>query len=270
MIPFCGRPFLQYTLESLRGLVSRAIIVINYKGEQIKSHFGSRWRELPLHYVRQPTLCGTGDALLVARNLVREPFLVILGDVYASRELLQALMEHESPNVLALTKVNDPENHVGVDFEDGRVTGLWTLNPWVDRGLWKFSPAIFESLVQAERRDSILRALRGVEAMLKAGERVEVLLSDEPWIQLGDHAARQSVLDACHFFLRQQGRVYYGEGKNCQIYGSSLEVTAENCHIVNSVVFGRGKLLNSRVESSVVLCRWNTENVDLKGEIIIL
>ncbi len=93
MIPLFDRPFLDYTLENLADLVDGVVFVGNYKQEQIRNYFGTRYTSLPIKYVVQQNQKGTAEALMTAKDEVDDRFLVIQGDVYASRKLLQGMIE---------------------------------------------------------------------------------------------------------------------------------------------------------------------------------
>jgi len=84
MIPFFGKPFLEYTLGNLVGLVDSVVMVVNYKQEQIRNHFGTRYNSLSIEYVIQQNLKGTAAALMTVKDAIDKGFIVIQGDVYAS------------------------------------------------------------------------------------------------------------------------------------------------------------------------------------------
>ena len=77
LIPVAGKALIEYTLESLPDSISEIIIVVGYLANQIKDHLGDEWHGKPIKYVVQETLQGTGDALLQAKPLVEQNFLVV-------------------------------------------------------------------------------------------------------------------------------------------------------------------------------------------------
>ncbi|UCD03042.1 MAG: glucose-1-phosphate thymidylyltransferase, partial [Candidatus Aenigmatarchaeota archaeon] len=80
MLPVANKPVLQHNLESLEGLVESAVIVIGYRGHEIKRHFGDRFGNIKLSYVEQKEQLGTGHALMQARGEVKGRFIVMMGD----------------------------------------------------------------------------------------------------------------------------------------------------------------------------------------------
>ena len=118
LIPFFGKPFIEYTLDEVHGLVDEIVLVVRHHGDQIRAALGEEHLGVPLRYVWQGELRGSGDALLQAREYMTDPTLVILGDVYVARESVELMMEADSEFVLSAAHVDDPENHLGVQIGD--------------------------------------------------------------------------------------------------------------------------------------------------------
>ncbi len=94
LIPVANKPLLKYTLETLPDSITEIIIIIGYLGEQIKDCLGDNWNGKPIKYIVQENLVGTGDALLQAKNVVEQNFLVVNGDDLYSKDDLTALLNH--------------------------------------------------------------------------------------------------------------------------------------------------------------------------------
>ena len=99
-------------------LVDEIVLVVRHHGDQIRAALGEEHLGVPLRYVWQGELRGSGDALLQAREYMTDPTLVILGDVYVARESVELMMEADSEFVLSAAHVDDPENHLGVQIGD--------------------------------------------------------------------------------------------------------------------------------------------------------
>jgi dTDP-glucose pyrophosphorylase len=81
MIPVCGVPLLQYALDvGLEVPISRIVFVISPKGQPIREHFGSSYRNTPVHYAIQAEPMGLAHAVSMAEPYVKEWLLVINGD----------------------------------------------------------------------------------------------------------------------------------------------------------------------------------------------
>jgi len=83
MVPFHGRPFLDYLLELLAGQgFQRALVLTGYLGDQIAGHFGSSAHGLELSYAHSPVEDDTGARLRKAIDRIDDCFLLLYCDNY--------------------------------------------------------------------------------------------------------------------------------------------------------------------------------------------
>lgn len=90
-----GKNLIEWKLESLPDEVNEVIMIIGYQGDQIREYFGDEWRGRRIHYVVQEVLNGTGGAILAAKHLLQERFLVMMGDDLYDAHDIERLMAHE-------------------------------------------------------------------------------------------------------------------------------------------------------------------------------
>jgi UDP-N-acetylglucosamine diphosphorylase/glucosamine-1-phosphate N-acetyltransferase len=122
LLKAANRAVIEHNLEQLEGLVDEAIIVIGFRGDMISGMLGEKHGSIKLTYVRQEKQDGTGGALLLCKEKLKDRFLVMNGDDFFSREDMEACIRHQYC-VLA-KEVHDP-SHFGVFELDGsRVRGL--------------------------------------------------------------------------------------------------------------------------------------------------
>jgi len=115
MVKVGGKPILEHTLSILPRKIEEVILVVGYKGEQIKNYFGSVWESVKLTYVHQPKPLGTSDALVRTRSLLQSsPFLLLSGDDLYHGDDLEEICERNEPTVLVMRSEN-PERF-GVCF----------------------------------------------------------------------------------------------------------------------------------------------------------
>lgn len=263
LIPFWGKPFLAYIFDSLVGLVDEAVVVVA-ADEYVQRTFGDSWRGLSLRYVVQPDPGGTGDALLHARDILDERFLVLLGDTLAPPETLQAVLERQGDAVLTLIEVDDPHNHSRVGIHNGLVVD----NPWVDNsnlvdaGITLLPRIICDYLEQLPPRGAELRLLQGVEALLEDGLEVRAVKMPGPWLQYGDH---EGVAGVCRVMNQLRP---YAEGID-PASPASVDITHRDCQIINSVVFGPGQLYGCTIRNSLIYCENPVEGRSADGQIAV-
>ena len=80
LLQVAGRPLLQYILDALPDEVDEVIIVVGYLGGMIHDRFGPEYFGKRLLYVEMEDLHGTAAALWCAKDILKERFLVLMGD----------------------------------------------------------------------------------------------------------------------------------------------------------------------------------------------
>lgn len=81
MVAIGDMPILEYTFHILPKVIDEVILVIGYKGEKIREHFGDSFKGRKILYVEQPEAKGSGEALERARPYITgEHFLLMYAD----------------------------------------------------------------------------------------------------------------------------------------------------------------------------------------------
>src|SRR5512133_1369846 len=72
MAPVKNKPFLEYILANLckSNTVSRFVLCVGYKYEQIESYFGNSFNGIPVSYSIEDTPLGTGGAIVKSLPIV--------------------------------------------------------------------------------------------------------------------------------------------------------------------------------------------------------
>lgn len=117
MIPVGGRPILEYTLGIVPKEVDEAILVIGYRGAQIKEYFGDSFKNIKIRYVEQPEPKGTADAMMCAAPHIKgdEFFLLYGDDLYHPDDLRASL----GKGPVVLVKESAHPERFGVCIVDG-------------------------------------------------------------------------------------------------------------------------------------------------------
>jgi len=117
MLPVCGKPILEYTIENLKkNNIREIVIACGELSEKIKEYFGDGSRfSVKISYIDEKNDLGTGGALKSALPLLgQEPFVMIWGDVLADIDLADMIDFHMEDNpimTIALTSVADPREY---------------------------------------------------------------------------------------------------------------------------------------------------------------
>ncbi|HEX6185756.1 MAG TPA: NDP-sugar synthase [Pyrinomonadaceae bacterium] len=128
VVPVCNRPFLLYQLDTLRRAgVTDVTLSLSYQPHKIEQQLGDG-SDFGVHvnYMVEPQPMGTAGAYKFAEDLIREPTVVLNGDIVTDLDLKAAIREHDARGAVAtvvLAPVENPCAYGVVEADrDGRVT----------------------------------------------------------------------------------------------------------------------------------------------------
>lgn len=186
LIPIAQKPLLKYTLETLPDSITEIIIVIGYLGNQIQDYLGDEWNGKPIKYVVQENLVGTGDALLQAKDLVEENFLVVNGDDLYSKKDLTALLNYPY-SILVWQTTTAYEFGLNVT-EDDQLVGFDPKSALVNCGAYHLTKDFFNNpLAQITVRDKTEYSLPHTLVDIAQREQVMVVAATH-WFPVGTPA----------------------------------------------------------------------------------
>lgn len=189
LIPIADKALIEYTLESLPDAITEIIIVIGYLAAQIKDHLGDEWNGKPIKYVVQETLLGTGDALLQAKDLVEQNFLVVNGDDLYDKKDLTKLLEYPL-SILAWESTLPTE--FGLETLPSRqLIGFNSASPIICCGAYHLNKSFFkEPLAEITVRDKTEYSLPHTLVKIAADQEVMVVPATH-WLPVGTPAQHQ-------------------------------------------------------------------------------
>ena len=127
MAPIAGQPFLTYLLRLLElNGVRRAILAVGHRQEAIRRFFGPRYGCIDIRYSPEDEPLGTGGALRLALQQVKDSFAFVLnGDTFLRLDFQQmAAMAQGQPDVqlvVALHRLSDVCRYGAAQIAGGRV-----------------------------------------------------------------------------------------------------------------------------------------------------
>jgi len=191
LVTVAGRPLLSHGFDALLSVgVSRLVVVVGYRGDDIPEYYGDSYRETPIEYVSQADQLGTAHALQRAIPVGGAPFVVLHGDNVCRANLEAVVERHRETDAAATLLVESVSckqaRTTGVveTDADGRVTGLVEKpadppSTLVNRGFYVFSEAIGPALDRidpAERGE--FEITDAVDDLRQRGHRVETVELD--------------------------------------------------------------------------------------------
>jgi NDP-sugar pyrophosphorylase family protein len=145
LVEVAGEPFLYHQLRLLAARGAREVVLcVGYLGELIEQRIGTERFGLTIAYsFDDPGLDGTFGAILRARALLSERFLVLYGDTYLRIDYASAAEVWERSGLPAMMTVLRNENRWDTSnavYVDGRVVAYDKHAPrpemhWIDYGL---------------------------------------------------------------------------------------------------------------------------------------
>jgi len=130
MAPVLGRPLLERTLELLREQgFTKIVLLVHHRAEVVEKHFGDgKQMGLQIRYVREEKPRGTGGALVDARPLLEEEFLVVYGDTLVEMDFSRMIRfhrEHKAEATLFVHPNDHPQDSDLVELDaEGKVVAL--------------------------------------------------------------------------------------------------------------------------------------------------
>lgn len=152
---FSGIPLLERNIRLLLSLnFEEIVVVLGETGVIIEKFLNKKFKKEKRLKVFYSTNCLKGNAftLLDAKPFARDRFVLLMGDHVHLKNNLLKLLESKEENVLAVSKRTDlspPEEATLVEVRDGQVRNIGkNIKEWdyIDTGLFKFSPAVFNQL----------------------------------------------------------------------------------------------------------------------------
>lgn len=119
MLVVAGKTLLEHKFDILPNDVDEIILVVGYKGEVIQNKFGTHYQGKKLSYVVQHSLDGTAGALWRVRPLLKNRFLVMMGDdIYSKIDIENCCKEEWA---LLVDRVHGKRSSGLVEFGVGNV-----------------------------------------------------------------------------------------------------------------------------------------------------
>ena len=185
MLPAGTQPILEHVLDALIDAdITDIHLVVGYKGNRVRSHFGPTYREVPLTYHTQTNQLGSGHALLQARDGVDESFLLVNGDqVIDSRIVEKVSAAHGTAATLSVVEGSQAADYGAVKMPvlDGDEITTFAEQPTsgefrlFNAGVYALTQEIFE----------ILENLSADRGELPITDAIQELVDDENYTVTG-------------------------------------------------------------------------------------
>jgi len=111
-----GKTLLDYKLEVLPKAIDEVVFVVGYLGDKIRSRYGKASSGRKIIYAEDSRLAGTAEALRSARVVLRDKFLVMMGDdIYLASDLEKMVKEEWALGAVSWCNNSKPTATVYLD-----------------------------------------------------------------------------------------------------------------------------------------------------------
>src|ERR1700704_6547832 len=199
LVPVAGRPIMEHILLHLRRHQMRDVVAtVQYMGASIRNFFGDGSEQgFALTYSVEDSPLGTAGSVMLARQQLTEPFVVISGDSLTDIDLAAAVRFHRERRAIAtivLKPVPNPLEYGVVVVDEGGAVQRFIEKPsWgevisdlANTGIYVLDPAVFDFFRPGEVTDWSGDVF---PKLLKQGEPVFGWVTSGYWEDVGSHAA---------------------------------------------------------------------------------
>ncbi len=246
MLPIVNKPILEHLIiEAAAADIRDFIFIVGYHDEQVRDYFGDgdKW-QLKIEYITQRKPLGTADAVISVKAIVEGNFLVMNGDIIASRRDIKKLAARNN-TTMGIRQVENINGLGVVELEKDSLVNICekTDNPPSDMantGLYLLTQDTFEAIAQTPK------SVRGeyeitasLQLMLAQGkkinyQRIEYWLDcSYPWDLL---TANQALMD--RHDIQNLGRIEDNAVLHGDISIGRDTVIRSGCYIIGPVVIG--------------------------------
>lgn len=189
MLKVGARPILETIIEQLKSYGFLNIILsVNYRADIIEDYFqdGSNFG-VSITYIKENKRLGTAGALKLAKDMLRESFFVVNGDILTKvnfEQFMQFHKQHQNNITIGTRKYELQVPYGVVNIEDQRVTRLEEkplLNYFISGGMYCLEPKVLDFIPDDQYYDITQLINETMESRMKVGS----FPITEYWMDIG-------------------------------------------------------------------------------------
>ncbi len=204
------KPILGHILDEVKNVgIKRVYLIIGHFGEKIKKYVATYYPELKVEYILQKEQKGLGHAVWMAKDYVRGPLMVLLGDTIISADLKKFLFSQD--NAIALKEVEDPKRFGVAVVKNGYVARLVEkpekpLSNLAVVGIYTFkkSEILFKSLEKLKLSGRMtkgeMQLTDALEIMIRSGHKIKPIMI-EGWHDCGK---KETIIETNKYILKRK------------------------------------------------------------------
>jgi bifunctional UDP-N-acetylglucosamine pyrophosphorylase/glucosamine-1-phosphate N-acetyltransferase len=186
------KTLLERKLEKLPETIDEVIVVIGYKGDMIKEFLGDKYKDKKIIYTLDSRLAGTAMALWSAKEVLKDRFIVMMGDDIYDKESLERCSQHDLS--IVCKRAQTEESGSRIVLENGKLKNFVTPKVYqrdhadgglIFTGLYSLTTEIFKhEPVKMELAEEWGLPQTLLSMVNKTGENIEIIETDL-WLPVG-------------------------------------------------------------------------------------
>lgn len=185
-----GMPIIERQIRNLsRFGIKKIFLAINYLGEMIKEYFGNgEWLDVEIKYIEEKAKLGTAGALSLLQQKIKEPIIVINGDIVTESNFASLFAFHQNENAsltIAATPYKNQIPYGVLEFEGSTVTDIKEKPTQVfmcSAGVYAISPEVQNLFLKQEYMDMP----QLIRLCLTNKQKVAIFPLHEYWNDIGN------------------------------------------------------------------------------------
>ncbi|GAI20211.1 unnamed protein product [marine sediment metagenome] len=144
-----GKFILTYQLEQLNEVAERVFIVVGYLANNIIRAVGKKFKNLEVNYLFQKNQNGMAAALSLARDQIKDPFILTLGDIFCPAFDFSELHQRGAAGIVVVKSLQNEmdKRHAAISVnDDKRIISILEKPSFRTIGFYAFTPVIFEAI----------------------------------------------------------------------------------------------------------------------------
>jgi len=280
LLKVASKTILEYNLEALKGIAEEIIIVVGYKKDMIKNSIKKNYPNLNIKFVEQKEQLGTGHAVSILKDKIKNKFILLMGDNIYSEKDINEVSKHKYS--ILVKKVKNPELFGVVKEENSILTDVIEkptkfISDLVSCALYSFDNKIFDFLENIKKSERKEYELTNAIKILSGKEKIHCIKSSFcfqisfPWDLLTADKEIRGNKNIIGKNSKINGNVKNSSiGNNCIIDGNVKnsiimdDVTIDKDSIIEDSVIGENVHFNGIAKSSK-----NVESI-VKGKKVIV
>lgn len=187
LLKVLGKTLLEHKLDMLPDSIDEVIVVVGYLKEKIIEQIGSSYKNKKITYIVQDEHLGTAHALFLCKYLLKEKFLVLMGDDIYSKEDIEECLKYDW--AILVKEMESMKSGGQIIFDDeGNLEDIFEgdhsgSSGWISTNMFSLLPDIFN--YEMVKKDPTSKEFGLPQTILSANKDFKIkVVQSRFWLQI--------------------------------------------------------------------------------------